>query len=320
MIARLGFFDSTSITKPTDSCYIQIRTNILKGTCNNAGSETNTTTSYTLSSSSNISNTQARSIITDDTMVVENSPASNFGSNPDMGAYSRNVNRNQRVYLEINLSKVGITSTSQITNATLAINIRSTSTSASVVIQHKYCNDVFNEANITWNNQATEVKNCDSGSFYNITTTSYPATNSFITIPMASIITTKGNLVFTIQLITNPESFDATARGVDFRSSENTTSSSFYAPRLNLIYGSGGTNEWYNGVIEVNKNASRVSFSLYDLDNVKLWNNTISSNIPNQDSTLTGFGVQSFETSTSNYGDLLLLDYIGLEINKPIVR
>lgn len=78
-------------------------------------------------------------------------------------------------------------------------------------------------------------------------------------------------------------------------------------------------NAWYTGTIEVNADASLVTFTIYASPGVQLWQDTLATNIPTGVS-YTGFGFMVAESSTAGAALISNLDYFRLEINRVLSR
>jgi hypothetical protein len=80
-------------------------------------------------------------------------------------------------------------------------------------------------------------------------------------------------------------------------------------------------NTWYKLVIEVNADATLVTFTLYECSSGnQLWQASVNANIPTASGRETGFGVIAGETSTDAAADICWVDYISLEINRSLTR
>jgi hypothetical protein len=79
-------------------------------------------------------------------------------------------------------------------------------------------------------------------------------------------------------------------------------------------------NTWYTGKIEVNSDATLVTFTLYAENGTQLWQKTVNANIPTASGRETGFGIIAGETSTDAAADILYIDYLKMEINKTLTR
>jgi hypothetical protein len=77
---------------------------------------------------------------------------------------------------------------------------------------------------------------------------------------------------------------------------------------------------WYRGEIDVNSNASRVDFRLYNDSGSLLWSDFLTTQIPTAAGRETGFGMIATESSVNAATDLLLMDYFSLQIDREIVR
>jgi hypothetical protein len=77
---------------------------------------------------------------------------------------------------------------------------------------------------------------------------------------------------------------------------------------------------WYTGKIRVNPTATEVSFELYDSLYSLVWNNTVTTNIPNTAGRETGFGMIATQNTTDAAGNIVQLDYMKLEfINRDTI-
>lgn len=80
------------------------------------------------------------------------------------------------------------------------------------------------------------------------------------------------------------------------------------------------SNTWVTAVIDVNSDASQVSFYLYNDSGTLLWSDTVSANIPKASGRETGFGVIVGETTTDAAAHIIHLDYLRMEINRTLTR
>ena len=80
------------------------------------------------------------------------------------------------------------------------------------------------------------------------------------------------------------------------------------------------TNTWYTAIIEVNADATSVSFKLFAENGTELWSRDVTGNIPNIAGRETGFGVLAAESTTDAAADIVHLDYIRLEIARVLAR
>ncbi len=161
--------------------------------------------------------------ITIDAPVVQENPNTNYASN-SLFVVSKNTNRNQRSYVLINSTGLILTSANfsgMVGTYTGAI--------AGISIYFYYCNDIFNENNITWNNQATEVLNCNSTPFYTKVLNTFTFAKYF-NLTLSNQFLTDTDKLSTLKIISVPESYDATDRGMGFESSESASK-----PKLNYI-------------------------------------------------------------------------------------
>jgi hypothetical protein len=71
---------------------------------------------------------------------------------------------------------------------------------------------------------------------------------------------------------------------------------------------------WYTGIIQVDSTASTVAFELYDNTYTRIWNTTITTNIPNTVGRETGWGVIATQNNTDAAADIIQMDYMKLEI------
>lgn len=79
-------------------------------------------------------------------------------------------------------------------------------------------------------------------------------------------------------------------------------------------------NTWYRLRIEVNADASLVTFYIYDCaTGALMWSDTVSSNIPTAAGRETGFGVLAYKT-TAGVVSLLDVDYMQYYIDKELTR
>lgn len=77
---------------------------------------------------------------------------------------------------------------------------------------------------------------------------------------------------------------------------------------------------WYSGEIIINADATLVTFTVYSEAGAVVWTNTVATNIPKGAGRETGFGVIATQSTTDAAGAIIQIDYIGLEINRSLVR
>jgi hypothetical protein len=80
------------------------------------------------------------------------------------------------------------------------------------------------------------------------------------------------------------------------------------------------TATWYRGTISLNPTASVITYALYSPSGVSLWQNSISSNIPNATGQDTSPCIIVSETSTDAAADILRLDYVRWGTTKVVSR
>lgn len=79
-------------------------------------------------------------------------------------------------------------------------------------------------------------------------------------------------------------------------------------------------NTWYACIIEVNPDATLVTFSIYNEAGVLQWSDTVNANIPTASGRETGVGVYVGESSTDAAAGIIRLDYMRVESGKVLVR
>jgi len=137
--------------------------------------------------------------ITDSTATKEYTPTSNFNvynptyvqSHSGQAYYS---------YFEINYGSGMDISESLFTLYSTAIT-----SNIAVSFDWYYCNDVFDETTLTWNNQNTEVTNCAGTPFYSSSSTTY--STGYNTINITNITNNDVDGIFTIKILPNPNNF-----------------------------------------------------------------------------------------------------------------
>jgi hypothetical protein len=77
---------------------------------------------------------------------------------------------------------------------------------------------------------------------------------------------------------------------------------------------------WYTAIIEVNSSATLVDFSIFNDAGTLLWTDTVGANIPTASGRETGFGALVTESSVDAGADILILDYMRMEINRTLTR
>ena len=79
-------------------------------------------------------------------------------------------------------------------------------------------------------------------------------------------------------------------------------------------------NTWYRAKIEVNADATLITFTLYSEAGTQLWQQTLSTNIPKTAGREVGWGIIAGETSTDAAADILHADYINLSVSRTLTR
>lgn len=171
-----------------------------------------------------------------DDETYQGTNTSNYGNGTIDAIQTRNANRNAYEWQWYNLSNKTGKIIDDITLYMLITN--SVALDGLINFTIVYCNDIFNESNITWNNQFTEVINCNtsvnftiiSTAIKNSTTTRYFFNLSNGTGSINTLINNDADGLFSFWLVLTPISFDATARYLEFKSKDNIT----FAPYLNV--------------------------------------------------------------------------------------
>lgn len=188
----------------------------------------------------------SRSFIVEDSSTSELYPSNNHGSGSAIHVWSYTspygINDDRRGYYGIDFSSLTY---SAITEANIRLYVNAdfgNTTSGVVVLELYYCNDMFNESNITWSNQDAEVTNCSL--FLNNTAwagKSYPTDYMDFNITDIVLNESLEDKKFTLKLKMNPENpvFGTNARG-SFASKEAECQYPFQ-PRL-FIEGTGLVN------------------------------------------------------------------------------
>jgi len=110
---------------------------------------------------------QAQSFITNDAMVDEGNPDNNYGTLTNtnkIGSYSGD---RKYFYLVVDFSSI-CSDIDTIQDAEFAVyhSDEDLNEDSAYSVNAYYCNDVFDESTLTWNNKDTEVTNCDSSPTY----------------------------------------------------------------------------------------------------------------------------------------------------------
>jgi hypothetical protein len=79
------------------------------------------------------------------------------------------------------------------------------------------------------------------------------------------------------------------------------------------------TNTWYRLRIEVNSDATLVTFSLFSEAGALLWSDTLNSNIPTAAGRETGHGIVATNSGTTAVA-MVDVDYLNLWISRALVR
>jgi hypothetical protein len=78
-------------------------------------------------------------------------------------------------------------------------------------------------------------------------------------------------------------------------------------------------NTWHAATIEVNS-PTEADFKIFNSSGEQVWSERITTNIPTAAGRETGAGVIATESSTDAAADILLLDYIRVEVNRVLTR
>lgn len=76
---------------------------------------------------------------------------------------------------------------------------------------------------------------------------------------------------------------------------------------------------WYHVRIQLNSDASRADFYLYDESGNLLWTDNVTSNIPTAAGRETSHGIKSYKTTVGTV-EIMVLDYISLFLPKDLTR
>ena len=176
---------------------------------------------------------EAQALIKEDAFVIQNLGSTNFGSDNTIEVSSIS-SQNRRSFIEINFSDLNANS---ISNAFLYLYVNSIdATSSSINISMYMCNDTFDETTITWDNQDTEVTNCDSNPFFTDLMTNHDDINTWDLFNLTDEVQSELNddYTFTIKIMADPEDYDSTTRKITWRSRDYTGTT--YDPYLNITY------------------------------------------------------------------------------------
>jgi hypothetical protein len=167
---------------------------------------------------------------TDDVYTREDTAITNYNAEDRLFAFSRSVNKARESYLEFTIPQ-------PVETAELSLYIdQAVNTHASVNISFMYCNDQFDEATLTWSNQAGTFTNCDADPFYSVVSTS-EISESWFNLSIKDIINTDDDGTFTIKIYTDPDEFDGTGRQWIFNSTEVLRAD--YRPYINYTVANG---------------------------------------------------------------------------------
>lgn len=229
-----------------------------------------------------LTNTQAETIITDDSYTSQASATTNYGTSDEANIRSQSPSKGIRAYFGFNLSKQNLTISSLSTAKMNLYQFINSNTIAGITVEYYFCKDLFNEITITWNNQDTEVTNCDVSPFY---THALNSGDGWKTYNLTSKIKSNNANVFTVKIKTNSESYDATARITGYRTTEYATNT--LRPRLNVVY-----------MKEIN-NITSIKTQLGTLSNNSYFNSsTLRFNITTDKPTQKKYFLYNYSTTT----------------------
>lgn len=220
---------------------------------------------------------EAKALIKEDTYTDEAAPAMNFGSatTVHVSSYASPAD-NERGYYQFNISELNASS---ILDAEFNMYLESRNWNINVNMTATYCNDHFNESNLTWNNQGTEIVNCETlGSIDD--NVSYQTSGQYIQLNQTLNATSElsDDDTWTVKLQSDPESYSGTNYFAWFGSKEHLTSSR--QPYLNITYtsfpsGSGEANNLFTAIVNETDNdnfttSTWYNSSIYDSVNATL--------------------------------------------------
>lgn len=105
--------------------------------------------------------TEAKALVKGDTYVISAYPTSNENGSDLYIWYGNTPPQNAYTYIWYNLSSLG--TISEVTNATAYFYQYTIYGTPNRIVY--YCNNYFNESNLTWNNQGTEINNCNLSNY-----------------------------------------------------------------------------------------------------------------------------------------------------------
>lgn len=187
---------------------------------------------------------QSQGFVVADATTDQYNSASNYNTIVEARTTTTN-NANRRWYIGINFSSI-FPNIGRIDSAKLYLYESAyTSGSASVNLQTTYCNSLFNEATLTWNNKDTQVTSCDASPTTDVVMTSYSVASQFYSFDYTTATTDEfddGDGVFTIKAKMNPESFDGSSRTLTYRYRGYVTTNQ--RPYFEITYEDYTTDQW----------------------------------------------------------------------------
>jgi len=170
--------------------------------------------------------------ILNDGHVRSSAPSNNYGSSAQLSIAGGSTK--YFGYYEIDLSNyTSYQNDSSLQNITFKLTIQQGSGFNSNPLNFYYCNDGFNELNITWNNQYTEVINCNSSYFYQFSTAySFSDGEKFPELDITTLFNNDNDGLFTIKILPNTDT--STAMWLFPYSDETATTS--YKPVITIEY------------------------------------------------------------------------------------
>lgn len=186
--------------------------------------------------------TSTGATIEGDTFTHSDNPSTNYGSNTNLYTQTSTSSGNMRSYFYINITSADSGLDYYLQHYIEAVQFAS----SSVNIEYYYCNDTMNESNITWNNQDTEVINCDGTPFHSEVMTDLSTGWQSVSISDQAHDDADG--LFIIRVVAEPEDYSWHTRQIRMSSTEDGST----PPYVSIEGSNLGTYNTTTGVIGLN--------------------------------------------------------------------
>jgi hypothetical protein len=159
-------------------------------------------------------------VVEQDTYTHQSYFFNNYGSDVSINVRSRALNENMRGYILINMSDAPCMQNCTQVNLTIFHHYK-TQTNPNLQINFTYCNDTFNEMNLTWQNQGMEVVNCETPYFYSAGTIGTFTDNTTYVYDITNMTSYDNNGIWTLRMMMLPED-SGTVEVVRYNQTETT--------------------------------------------------------------------------------------------------